>query len=94
MDERPRPAALLDLRGLVRPMTFFKIKEFMAGVQAGATVEVWLDDPHSVQNVPRSVKAEGHRIRRLERLGAHSRMLVEKGDPDAGSGSGAAGPGP
>lgn len=69
----------LDLRGVACPMNFVRVKLAMEELSAGDCIEVELDEGDAMLNVPRSLKAEGHRIRQVVSLGEHYRLCIEKG---------------
>ena len=47
-------------------MTFVKAKDAMEELEVGQVLAVTMNDGEPVQNVPRSVKEEGHQILKLE----------------------------
>ena len=53
---------LKDLRGVLCPMNFVKTKLELATMQSGEVLEIWLDDGKPIENVPGSVRLEGHEI--------------------------------
>ncbi len=53
---------LKDLRGVLCPMNFVKTKLELATMQSGDVLEIWLDDGKPIENVPGSVRLEGHEI--------------------------------
>lgn len=57
----------LDLRGVLCPINFVKTKLKLEEMTVGQVLEVVLDDGEPMRNVPRSVKAEGHKIIRVEK---------------------------
>ena len=62
MASEKKPDVFLDLSGVMCPMNFVKTKLQLEEMEAGQILEVILDDGEPVKNVPRSVKAEGHKI--------------------------------
>lgn len=56
----------LDITDVVCPVTFVKTKVALEEMEEGQILQVHLNDGEPVQNVPRSVKDEGHRILKLE----------------------------
>lgn len=76
----PKPDISLDLRGIACPMNFVRTKLALEELAAGQVLEVVLDAGEPVRNVPRSVKAEGHRILAVEKMGEAFRLLIEKVD--------------
>ena len=51
-----------DLRGVLCPMNFVRTKLELATLKTGDTLEILLDDGKPIENVPGSVKLEGHEI--------------------------------
>ena len=74
------PDETLDLRGILCPLNFVKTKLKLEEMEAGQVLEVLLDDGEPMRNVPRSVKAEGHRIIKVERIGEAYRLWILRGE--------------
>lgn len=55
----------VDITDVVCPVTFVKTKVALEELEDGQILDVHLNDGEPVQNVPRSVKDEGHRILKL-----------------------------
>jgi len=72
-------AEYLDLRGEVCPFTFVKTKLALERVKIGEVIVVVLDQGAPLENVPRSVKEEGHQIIHVEKLGESFKLWVRKG---------------
>jgi TusA-related sulfurtransferase len=72
--------SVIDLRGVCCPTNFVKAKLALEMVDTGAVVEFLLDDGEPVKNVPRSLKAEGHKLLGLKEEGGGYRLTVEKGE--------------
>lgn len=71
----------IDLRGVCCPTNFVKAKLALEMVESGEVVEFLLDDGEAVKNVPRSLKADGHKLLGLkEEEGGSYRLRVEKGE--------------
>lgn len=51
-----------DFRGVLCPMNFVRTKLELATLNSGDLLEIWLDDGKPIENVPGSVKLEGHEI--------------------------------
>ena len=77
-----KPAAkelpLKDLRGVACPMNFVKTKLALESLISGQRLNVLLDDGAPIQNVPRSVAGEGHKIIEQLRQGSHWSVIIEK----------------
>ena len=71
-------ARRVDLTGAVCPMTFVRFKLEIEKIAPGEAIEIILKEGEQMQNVPRSVKEEGHRIEsvRQEEDGYH--LVVRK----------------
>ncbi|MDA8233683.1 MAG: sulfurtransferase TusA family protein [Clostridia bacterium] len=69
----------LDVTGDVCPITFVKTKLKLEELQAGEVLEVFLNGGEPIQNVPRSVKGEGHKILEVTEVEAGKfRLLIER----------------
>ncbi len=56
------PVRKKDLRGVLCPMNFVRTKLELAAMQSGEVLEILLDDGKPIENVPGSVKLEGHEV--------------------------------
>lgn len=72
--------SVVDLRGVCCPTNFVKAKLALEMVETGETLEFLLDDGEPVKNVPRSLKAEGHKLLGLKEEDGCYRLTVEKGE--------------
>lgn len=70
----------VDLRGVCCPTNFVKAKLALEDFETGTTVELLLDDGEAVKNVPRSLKAEGHKLLGLKEAEGHYVLTLEKGE--------------
>ena len=64
--EEIRADETVDVTPLVCPNTFVKTKVVLDGLDEGQILAVRLNDGEPVQNVPRSLKEEGHEVLRLD----------------------------
>lgn len=55
----------VDITDKVCPMTFVKAKVSMDELENGEILAIRMNDGEPVQNVPRSMKEEGHKILKL-----------------------------
>lgn len=79
MSEQQSPESL-DLRGVLCPLNFVKIKLRLEDMAEGEELAVVLDDGAPMRNVPRSLKEEGHRIVQVQRLEDDAyKLVVRKG---------------
>jgi TusA-related sulfurtransferase len=69
----------IDLRGVSCPTNFVKAKLALEDVDNGTTVQILLDDGEAVKNVPRSLKADGHKLIGLKQTDeGHYILEIEK----------------
>lgn len=76
--EEKKPEAYLDLRGVVCPTNFVKTKLKLEEMNPGEVLEIIIDAGEPIANVPRSIKEEGHKIIKVEKLDRHFRLFIEK----------------
>ncbi len=55
----------VDITDVVCPVTFVKAKVALEELEDGQILSIRLNDGEAVQNVPRSIKEEGHKILKL-----------------------------
>ncbi|MCK5236892.1 MAG: sulfurtransferase TusA family protein [Deltaproteobacteria bacterium] len=67
----------IDLRGVMCPTNFVKTKLKLESMEKGQVLEVLLDTGEPIQNVPKSVKEEGHKIVEVNREGDHFKIKIE-----------------
>lgn len=75
----PQPDRKKDLRGVLCPMNFVRTKLELASMQSGDILEILLDDGKPIENVPGSVKLEGHEvISQKQEPEGHWTVLIRK----------------
>lgn len=80
MEETKNMDRKLNLRGVTCPINFVRVKLTLEEMEDGQILEVVLDDGEPIQNVPRSIKEEGHKIIKAERLSDGCfRLIIKKG---------------
>ena len=67
-----------DFRGVACPMNFVKTKMALATMQSGQLLEILLDDGQPIQNVPGSVRQEGHEVLSTEKTDNYWKVLIKK----------------
>ena len=67
-----------DYRGVACPMNFVKTKMDLSQMQSGEILEILLDDGAPIENVPKSVAGEGHKIESQQKEGASWRVKIRK----------------
>jgi len=73
-----RASVVKDFRGVGCPMNFVKTKMELAKMQSRQLLEIWLDDGAPIENVPGSVREEGHKVLEQKRVNDHWEVLIEK----------------
>jgi TusA-related sulfurtransferase len=72
---------VIDLRGVSCPTNFVKVKLALEDMEVGAKVQILLDDGEPVKNVPRSLKADGHKLIGLKQVDdGHYILELEKAE--------------
>ena len=69
----------LNLEGVPCPTNFVKVKLKLEDMEVNDILELILDDGEPIQNVPRSVKDEGHQIVKVEKINNKWKLLIRKG---------------
>lgn len=73
--------AFVDITDVVCPMTFVKTKAAMEEIEAGRILKIKMNEGEPVENIPRSLKEEGHMVIGVERNNDGTfTILVKKGD--------------
>lgn len=80
MNNETAPSRSIDTCGEVCPMNMVRTKFELKDMLPGEILEVDLEAGEPVRNVSRSVKEDGNRIIKLEKLDTHYRMLIQKGE--------------
>lgn len=68
----------LDLRGVTCPINFVKTKLALEELEKGEILEVILDEGEPILNVPRSLKEEGHNVKKVFPEDKYFKIYVEK----------------
>ncbi|MDR1872875.1 MAG: sulfurtransferase TusA family protein [Deltaproteobacteria bacterium] len=76
----PPIAAEVDIRDVVCPMTFVKAKVALDDLAVGEVLAIHLNQGEPLENVPRSLKDEGHKVLKLiDNKDGTYRLLARKG---------------
>jgi TusA-related sulfurtransferase len=72
----------IDITDTVCPVTFVKVKVALEELGNGQILSIRMNDGEPVQNLPRSVKDEGHKILKLKKDddGAYSLIVQKSGE--------------
>jgi tRNA 2-thiouridine synthesizing protein A len=68
----------LDLRGVPCPLSWAKAKVRIERLPPGGEIELLLDDPKGVRDLPRAAEAEGYAVIDVERRTADWRIIIHK----------------
>ena len=68
----------VEITDKVYPLTFVKAKVAIDELDDGEVIAIRMNDGEPVQNVPRSIKEEGHQILKLEDNGDDTFTLIVK----------------
>ena len=68
----------LSLVGVPCPLSWAKAKVALHGLAPGALLELTLDDPRGVRDLPRAAEAEGHHVVSIDAGAGRWVILVEK----------------
>lgn len=66
----------VDITDVVCPVTFVKAKVALEELDEGQILSIRMNDGEPVQNVPRSIKEEGHQILKLTDNGDDTFTLI------------------
>lgn len=73
--------AFVDITDVVCPITFVKTKIALEELEVGQTLEIRLNSGEPIQNVPRSLKDEGHTVLDVQANDDGTfNILVKKGE--------------
>ena len=72
----------VDITDVVCPVTFVKAKVELVEMEKGEILAIRMNDGEPVQNVPRSIKEEGHQILKLNTNedGTYTLLVKKAGD--------------
>ena len=72
---------VVDITDVVCPITFVKTKVALEELDDGQILSVRMNDGEPVQNVPRSIEREGHKILKLaDNMDGTHNLIVKKVD--------------
>jgi TusA-related sulfurtransferase len=70
--------ATLDLRGTRCPINYVRTRLQLERMEAGQRLEVWLDHGEPEEQVPRSLRMDGHEVRLLDAEESFVRIEVKR----------------
>ncbi|AGK99067.1 sulfurtransferase TusA family protein [Clostridium pasteurianum] len=78
-DKQENSYEVIDFRGVKCPINFVKVKVELAKIKSGEKRGFYLDDGAPIDNVPKSVEKEGHRIVDIDtNYDGYNLLIVEK----------------
>ncbi len=69
---------LKDFRGVTCPMNFVKTKVELAKLKPRELLEILLDNGEPIENVPGSIRAEGHKIIEQKKIADYWSVIIER----------------
>jgi tRNA 2-thiouridine synthesizing protein A len=76
--ERARAEIKLDLTGVKCPLNWAHAKVRLERMERGDILELVLDDPRGVRDIPRAAEAEGYVVSEVVAVDGKWRMRIEK----------------
>ena len=70
----------MDLKGIACPFNYVQAKVRLEQMQLGELLEITIDDGEPIENVPLSLKNDGHEIIDTKKIGQHYRLTIRKGE--------------
>lgn len=84
MNEDLKADDSLDITDVVCPITFVKVKMALEDLENGQILDVHLNEGEPIQNIPRSLKDEGHKVLSVQKNDDETyNLLVQKGGLEA-----------
>ena len=68
----------LDLRGVKCPLNWAHAKVRLETMRRGEVIQLRIDDPRGVRDIPRAAETEGHSIIDVQDLGSEWLLTIEK----------------
>ncbi len=78
-EEEEESPQVLDLKGTPCPINYVKVKLFLENLEPGSVLDIYLDEGEPMDNVPKSLENDGHKILQTEKLNKFYKVRVEKG---------------
>jgi sulfite reductase (ferredoxin) len=68
----------LDLKGTPCPINYVKTKLVLENLNTGDILEVLLDEGEPIENVPKSLQQDGHKVLKIEKQDGFYKVIVKK----------------
>jgi TusA-related sulfurtransferase len=72
----------IDIRKLTCPYTFIKAKLAIEDMEVGEVLEICLDFPEAVKNIPKSMQDHGQSVLKVEQTGPAEWIIVVRKEKD------------
>jgi tRNA 2-thiouridine synthesizing protein A len=72
-----KPPATLDLRGVACPLAWAKATVRLETLARGVVIDLVIDDPRSLRDLPRAAEASGHHVVEVDEAGPPWRVRIE-----------------
>lgn len=72
------PDKIIDIRGEICPYTYVKSKLALENIETSQVLEIILNHKPAVENVPRSMENEGHKILEVSQINETDYKIVVK----------------
>ena len=76
-DDRAARTRTLDLRGIACPLAWAKAKVHLETLASGVEIDLLIDDPRSLRDLPRAAEASGHHVIAVDESGPPWRIRLE-----------------
>jgi len=77
-EEKEVTPEVLDLKGTACPVNYVKAKLFLEKLEPGSILDIYLDEGEPINNVPKSLENDGHKILDIQKIEGFYRVRVEK----------------
>ena len=72
---------ILDLRGMIIPVTFLRITQAFREIEAGETIEIVGNDPESIRDLFKILQSFSYELLNINNDESPYRILLRKGRP-------------
>ncbi len=77
---------ILDLRGMIIPVTFLRITQAFREIEAGETIEIVGNDPETIKDLFKILQSSSYELLNINNDESPYRILLRKGRPIDGFG--------
>ena len=73
-----KPAEILDLRGIKCPLNWARAKARLETMAREERLELWVDDPRAVEDIPAAAEIEGWAVIGISDRGTYKQIDIER----------------